>query len=203
MAQINMTSIMSKVRAFAKSEEGKTKCAEYISKCRTDGRGTTDGGSAIITTDAMCRAAETMISILKQTAQEHRLPASVQEHFNSLEYSAPVVVGTEGDAYQIDIWFADDLSRMSLLVPKGARAGQRTGEGIQNIVSLFDTGYTASSPVYGVWDGHEDEGVIKNRTHLDGKNFMAQAIESFNRAWGELYGVHAMFAVNTEFYSRI
>jgi len=203
MAQINMASIMSKVRAFAKSEEGKTRCSEYISKCRADGRGTTDGGGTIITTDAMCRAAEMMISILKQTAQEHQLPASVQEHFNSLEYSAPMVVGAEGDTYQIDIWFADNLSRMSLLITTGERKGQYTGDGVANIVSLFDTGYTASQAVYGLWNGHEENGVITSRVHREGKKFMAQAIESFNRTWGELYGVRAMFAVDTEFYSRI
>lgn len=201
MAQINMSSIMSKVRAYAKTNEGKQRSKDYIAQCRKDGRTQTQSGETIITEDIMCRAAETMISILKQVAQEHQLPASVQEHFDSLEYSQPRIVGNQGEAYQIDIWFSDDLSRMSLLIPTGSRAGQRTGDGIQNIVSLFDAGYFASHSVFGTWDGHEDAGVIRSLSQRDGKHFMSKAIDSFNRAWGEVYGVRAMIAVDTEFYS--
>ena len=203
MAQINMASIMSKVRAYTKTGEYKQRSQEYLAQCRKDGRSTTDSGEIIITEDIMRRAAETMIATLKQIAQEHQLPASVQEHFNSLEYSPPRVVGKQGEAYQVDIWFSDDLSRMSLLIPAGKYSGQRTGDGIQNIVSLFDTGYSASKSVFGTWDGHDDVGVIKSRSQRDGKYFMSQAIESFNRAWSEIYGVHAMIAVDTEFYSEI
>lgn len=203
MAQINMASIMSKVRAYAKTSECKQRTQDYITQCRKDGRSQTDSGATIITEEIMCRAAETMIATLKQTAQEHQLPVSAQEHFNSLEYSQPRIVGNQGEAYQVDIWFSDDLSRMSLLIPTGKRAGQRTGDGIKNIVSLFDTGYTASQSVFGTWDGHDDAGVIRSRSQLDGKHFMSQAVDSFNRAWGEIYGVHAMIAVDTEFYSGL
>lgn len=203
MPNINMASIMLKVRAYAKTNEGKKRSQEYIAQCRKEGRNITYSGEMVVTEEVMCRAAETMISTLKQVAQEQQLPASVQEHFNSLEYSQPKIVGKQADAYQIDIWFADDLSRMSLLIPNGSRAGQHTGDGIQNIVSLFDTGYTASRSVFGTWDGHEDVGVIKSREIRGGKQFMSQAIESFNRAWGEIYGVRAMIAADTEFYSGI
>lgn len=203
MAQINMASVMSKVNAWAKSDEGKLRCQEHIDKCRKEGKQKTDGGGIIITEELMCKAAETMISILKQTAQAHQLPTSVLDHFNSLEYSQPKVVGTTGNKYQIDIWFADNLSRMSLLVVKGSRAGQRTGQGIKNIVSLFDTGYSASSSVFGVWDGHEDDGIIKNLAHRDGKRFMSEAIESFNRVWGKVYDVYAVVSADPEFYSVI
>lgn len=203
MAQINMASIMSKVRAYAKTNECKKRSQDYIAQCRQAGRSTTESGETIITEEIMCRAAETMIATLRQIAQEHQLPASVQEHFNSLEYSQPRVVGNQGEVYQVDIWFSDDLSRMSLLIPTGKRAGQRTGDGIQNIVSLFDTGYSASHSVFGTWDGHEDAGVIRSRSQLDGKHFMSQAVDSFNRAWSEIYGVRAMIAADTEFYSGI
>ena len=203
MAQINMASIMSKVRAYAKTNECKKRTQDYIAQCRQAGRNTTESGETIITEEIMCRAAETMIATLRQIAQEHQLPASVQEHFNSLEYSQPRVVGNQGEVYQVDIWFSDDLSRMSLLIPTGKRAGQRTGDGIQNIVSVFDTGYSASHSVFGTWDGHEDAGVIRSRSQLDGKHFMSQAVDSFNRAWSEIYGVRAMIAADTEFYSGI
>lgn len=203
MSKINMASIMSKVRAYTKTNEFKDRCNNYISKCRIDGKSRTDGGGTIITEDTMCKAAETMITILKQTAQEHQLPKSVQEHFNSLDYSQPEIVGKYGDTYQIDIWFTDDLSRMSLLIAKGNRAGTRTGSGIKNIVSLFDTGYTANSAVFGVGSGHENTDVIKSLEHRDGKWFMSEAIESFNRLWGEIYGVHAIITADPEFYVGI
>lgn len=203
MAQINMASIMSKVRAYTKTNECKKRSQDYIAQCRQAGRSTTESGETIITEEIMCRAAETMIATLRQIAQEHQLPASVQEHFNSLEYSQPRVVGNQGEVYQVDIWFSDDLSRMSLLIPTGKQAGQRTGDGIQNIVSLFDTGYSASHSVFGTWDWHEDAGVIRSRSQLDGKHFMSQAVDSFNRAWSAIYGVRAMIAADTEFYSGI
>lgn len=203
MSNINMDSVMSKVRAFAKSNDGMKRSQEYIAQCRKEGRNITHSGEVIITEEIMCRAAETMISILKQVAQEQQLPASVREHFNSLEYSQPKTIGKLGDTYQIDIWFSDDLSRMSLLIPNGRRTGRRTGDGVQNIVSLFDTGYVASGSVFGLWDGHEYAGVVKSREARSGKHFMSQAIESFNRVWGKNYGVHAMIAADTEFYSGL
>lgn len=38
MSNINMASIMSKVRAYAKSNEGKKRSQEYIAQCRNEGR---------------------------------------------------------------------------------------------------------------------------------------------------------------------
>ncbi len=200
MSNINMASIMAKVQAYQKSNEGKKRCHEYIEKCRDNGKRVTDGGGKIITEDDMCRAALEMISILKRTAEAHSLPVSVLKHFDSLTYNQPKIVGTQGEAYEIEIYFTDNLSRMSLMLPNKPSDESQ----VKNIVSLFDTGYTVhKNRRRGIWAGHEGLGVFAGLEHRDGEHFMSEAVESFNRLWGELYGVHATIVADEEFYSRI
>lgn len=200
MANINMASIMAKVKAYQKSSDGKKRCHDYIAKCRDDGKRVTDGGGRIITEEDMCRAALEMIATLKRTAEAHQLPPSVLAHFESLTYDQPRVVGTQGEAYEIEIYFTDDLSRMSLMLPNKPSDESQ----VKNIVSLFDTGYTVhKNRRRGVWAGHEELGVFAGLEHRDGEYFMSDAVESFNRVCGELYGVHATIVADEEFYSRI
>lgn len=206
MANIDMNAIMSKVKSFAKSDEGQKRMSRYISDCRESGRSETAAGDTIITEQIMIRAAETLISMLKEAASQFKLPESVKEHFGSLYYNQPIPWGKQGDSYKVDITFGDDLSRMSLLITSGANKGKRTGEGIKNIVSLFDTGYDAGKQVYGSWDGHIDvyawNDTIASRTHRDGLNFMQQTLDSFNREWGALYNVVAIVSADDpSFYS--
>lgn len=201
MARVNISSIMSRVNEFAKSQRGKDRMMQYLAKCRINGKNKTEAGNKIITEQTMICAAETLISMLKETASQYRLPESVIAHFASLDYSQPVPYGKESGQYKCDITFADDLSRMSLLITTGKRAGRRTGDGIDNIVSLFDTGYDADKRVYGVWDGHGDN-VIASLTHRDGLHFMRDAVDSFNREYGAAYGVYAYIpADGGRFYS--
>lgn len=202
MTQINMSSIMGKVRSYAHSNEGRNRIRACIDSYRKSGKAVTDGKESVVTEQTMCTIAEAMINILKHAAKEQQLPESVGAHFNSLTYSPPRVVGTQGDLYQVDIQFTDDLSRMSLLIKSGERKGQRTGEGIKNIVSLFDTGYSASSPVFGVWDTHDAESSVKSLENRDGRWLMSNATETFNRIFGETYNVYAFITADPEFYHR-
>lgn len=202
MASLNLRQILTKVRGYAKSDEGKQRMSEYLRDCRTQGRAQTAAGDTVVTIDAMCRAAETMIRMLREIARSHRLPESVLAHFDSLTYTQPIPAGKQGDQYRIDLYFEDDLSRPSLMIVSGRRAGQRTGDGIRNIVSLFDTGYSASANVWGTWDGHEDAGVIKSLAERDGAHFMQDAVESFNREWGQVYGAYAIISADPQFYAR-
>lgn len=201
MANVNIHSIMSKVNGYAGSKHGKEKMKQYIATCRTEGREKTESGGIIITEATMARAAEILISMLQESASQYRLPESVRAHFSSLAYSQPVPCGGGVNKYQCDITFKDDLSRMSLLITSGKRAGQRTGDGIDNIVSLFDTGYNAKKRVYGVWEGHGND-VRASLMHRDGLNFMRDTIDSFNREYGDMYHVHAYISAdNGRFYS--
>jgi len=112
----------------------------YIKHCRENGKSATEAGAVVVTEQDMIRAAEALIKILQETASQKGLPESVMEHFYSLYYSEPIPCGKEGGQYKVDVQFGDDLSRMSLRITSGKRKGERTGEPIENIVSLFDTG---------------------------------------------------------------
>lgn len=190
MSNINMSSIMRKVKEYSVSDVGKNRIAKFIKERRESGDSKLESGDYIVTEQDMIRAAEEMIRILQETASAKGLPESIKEHFYSLYYSQPTPYGGQGEHYKVDVKFGGDLSRMSLKITSGNRKGEFTGEGIQDIVSLFDTGYEASKKVYGSWGGHGDE-TIGSLTHREGLNFMAEAIDSFNRECGEIYHVFA------------
>lgn len=195
---------MSKVKSYSESDAGKAKIAELIRKRRETGNGKLATGDYIITLQDMQHMAEELIRTLKDEASSstNNLPQSVLDHFNSLTYTQPVPYGRESKQYSIDIYFQDNLSRMSLLITSGSKKGQRTGAGIKNIVSLYDTGYQASKQVYGEWNGHEDTGIIASRTELEGKYFIERAIDSFNRKYGASYNLVAKITASPEFYSN-
>lgn len=202
MSKINMSGIMSKVSQYAKTDDGKKKISEKINEYIDNGVNRTDGGGVVITKETMCKAAEEMIRILKSTASSSGIPASVLAHFDSLTYSPPRQSGKK--EYTIDIYFADDLSRLSLKIASGKRRGERTGDGIDNIVSLFDTGYPlnkkASKRVSGIWEGHEELGEIWSRTSREGTRFMSNSIEQFNITYGDKYNVTAYIDGGEKFY---
>lgn len=197
MANINVGSVLKKMKEWEESDAGQAKINREIYKLRREKQGIyrTEGGSNIVTIDAMHRAAQIMIKVLQETASAHRLPASVLDHFNSLEYNAPMVAGKQGEWYAVEIYFEDDLSRPSLLIVSGKRAGQRTGEGIDDIVSLFNTGYEYTGHIVtGVWDSHpEAPAPLVARRSRDGLNFMEEAVSSFNRQYGAMYNVYAYY----------
>jgi len=148
MAIINLNSVMDKVRQYTKSDAGNKRMIGYIKHCRENGKSATEAGAVVVTEQDMIRAAEALIKILQETASQKGLPESVMEHFYSLYYSEPIPCGKEGGQYKVDVQFGDDLSRMSLRITSGKRKGERTGEPIENIVSLFDTGYDTSKRNY-------------------------------------------------------
>ena len=203
MPTINIDSIMRKVKDYSESDSGKAKMAKVIRERRMNGNGKLASGDYVITEQDMQRLAEELIKTMREEASmaQYELPQSVLDHFNSLTYTHPKS-SSNGAQYSIDIYFQDDLSRMSLLVTSGSRKGQRTGENIENIVSLFDTGYKTSKRVYGTWDGHEEDGVIASRTELEGKYFIEKALASFNRKYGDTYHLVARVTASPEFYSN-
>lgn len=203
MPTININSIMRKVKDYSESDAGKAKMAKVLRDRRVNGDGKLASGDYVITEQDMQRLAEELIKTMREEASmaQYELPQSVLDHFDSLTYTQPEPSGN-GSQYSIDIYFQDDLSRMSLLITSGERKGQRTGENIKNIVSLFDTGYKTSKRVYGTWDGHEDAGTIASRTELEGKYFIEKALDSFNRKYSDKYHLVARVTASPEFYSN-
>lgn len=201
---IDISGIVKKVENYKKKPEGKKKIKDYLNHCVENDIRKTEGGGTIVTEEMMEEAARLMIQILKNTAfSTGELPESVRAHFASLDDDPPVKISDlNGDRYIININFTDYLGRFSLKIASGPRKGQFTGGGIDNIVSLFDTGYGARSSAYGLWYGHEDVGIIRTEDAVGGLHFMQDAVDRFNSAYGNKYGVEAYIAADPQFYAR-
>ena len=191
MATVNIQSIFNKCKEYSQTQEGKQKMREAIAKTQKDGTTVTVGGSEILTLSKMSELADELISILRNTAASYDLAPSVMAHFDSLKY----VIQDLGDGqYECDIYFADDLSRESL------ETDYNQGEGINNIIALFNNGYVASAPKYGWWNGHSATGesvyrsgnlktsaYIKSTQGRPSLHFMQRAIEDFASKYDKKY----------------
>lgn len=159
------------------------------------------GDKFVATQDEMYEAAEALIGILKSIAQEKKLPRSVADHFSTLDYTTPEKVKHGDDIYySVGIYFGGNLSRFSLKIASGDRKGERTGDGIKNIVSLFDTGYKADTSVYGIWEGHSNGDVIMSKSERVGLHFMQEAADRFNSLYSQKYGASAFVGEDTDYY---
>lgn len=194
MASINMSSIMHKVNAYASSKEGKKRTSDIINRYRKEGKTKTEGGSEILTKVRMAELASELINILKQTASSYDLPNSVMKHFETLDY---IVQDIGEDKFECYIYFNDDLSRESL------ETDYNQGDGIDNIIALFNNGYVASAPKYGWWNGYSPTGeslsrantgtelytYIKSKQARPSLRFMQTSIEDFYSKYGKQYAM--------------
>ena len=200
MPAINMSSIMSKVGAYSRSVSGKLRMKECIDKYAADGKGKTAGGGKVMTETDMLEAGAKLIQVLQETARACDLPQSIMQHFNSLECSKPSKM-PDGSTLMY-VYFEDNLRRESL--DDGING--YTGEGIDNIVALFNNGYHASDYVYGWWDGHQatastlfrsgsdikaNYAWVRSQKDREGLHFIQQAVDDFNGNYGAEYHVTA------------
>lgn len=188
MATVNIGSIMSKVQRYAGSSVGKKQMASVIEQCKKDGVSLTAGGGKIMTEDMMHAAALELITELQRTARRLQiaklLQPSVVQHFDSLQASA---IQEEDGSCVIYISFMDDLSRMSLL---NTDTGKRTGDGVDNIIALFEYGYYANGAVHGYWESRDS--YTWSRSMRDGLGFMRTTIQRFNMKYsGNDYNCYA------------
>lgn len=190
---------MSKVGAYSRSVEGKLRMKERINKYVSDGQSRTAGGGKVMTEDDMYRAAYKMMDVLKQTAKESDLPPSVMQHILTMDCSKPYKM-PDGHM-EIWIYFGGDMHRESLEDGDGGH----TGEGVNNIVALFNNGAHASDYVYGWWNNHSPTGEALTRSsHVDGfawvrskkdreaLHFIQQAVGDFNGNYGSDFNVTAV-----------
>lgn len=195
MVNINLDSIMRKVSAYSRTDNGKAKMRDVIQRYRDSGTGKTGAGDKVITKEDMLTAADKMISVLRSTAQSYGLPASVMKHFDSLDCSG-VYEMPDGSSV-VYVYFMDDLHRDSLS-PEGY-------DGVRNIVALLNNGYHAKNYVYGYWEGHSPTGesrfdgrsidtsaYIRSRKDREGLQFIQQAINDFNGNYGSDFNVTAV-----------
>lgn len=196
MVHINMASIQKKVDSYAKSKEGKKRIDDRIEEIRHGSDGRTASGDYVTTVVDMRNATRFMKAEVIHSAQTAGLPDSVMDHIDvdPMGMSDPIKV--HGRAYYTSLTFADGarykLFRPSLeIVKNGAPTGKRTGDGVDNIVALFNNGYDASKQVFGLWAGHEDLGIVGSRVSRRGLQFLQDAVRNFNRKYGHRYGVTA------------
>lgn len=181
MATVDMGSILKKVEAWEKSDAGQKRMRSTIDKYIKTGVKTTQAGDTVLTLDRMKEMANILIRILAKSAAG--LPASVAEHFSSLKSSTPKRL--PDGSYEIEISFADDLTRASLQ--------PYDYEGARNIVAIFNNGYPqnggraeAISQVAGFWHGE----YVHARGSREGLHFMQAAADEFNSTYGAVYDVY-------------
>lgn len=130
------------------------------------------------------------------TAASYDLPESVMKHIAGM--SSENYIQTK-DGFEIPLYFAGDLHRDSLEndITFNALGFVR----INNIVALFNNGYTASNHVYGAWFGHgtntssgNNFAWVRSKIERPALRFIQQAISDFNGNYGAEYGVTAVAA---------
>lgn len=200
---INMDSIMGKVESWSESAEGKRRIQQVLDQYKKDGRTVTAAGSRVISEKMMLEAVVKFIDVLKSTAAEYGLPKSVMEHIDGMSSSGHITKTSKG--FEVYLYFSGDLSRESLEATEedadywASRGfGGHTGEGIKNIVALFNNGYSKETigSVYGVWKNAGKE--TYNTTERKPLRFIQKAVVNFNINYGYEYGVTAVAGADYE-----
>lgn len=186
---ININSIMEKVKTFSESSEGKRQMKERIQEYKKSGKSGTAAGGVLATDKDMQAAAQELIQLLQNEARNADLPPSVMMHFSALNCSTPQKM-PDGSSI-VYVRFGGDLYRDSLEDGDGGY----TGEGIDNIIALFNNGYHASRSVYGIWRSHStptEDLWIPSKKDREGLFFVQKAIDAFNNSYGATHHVTAV-----------
>lgn len=180
-------SIASELAAFQKSDKFKRIQQETLADYRRRGITHTEAGYEVIPEDRAYKSAEKFIEVLRATARSYDLPASIMAHIDGMQPGELLHVGS--GEYILPLSFAGDMSRESLenSAPQYDKYNGHTGEGIENIVALFNNGYEAHGDVYGYWRSHDTE--TYNLQARVGLHFIQQAIQDFNAQYGAKYNV--------------
>lgn len=198
MSVVNMNSIMSKLRVYSSTKEGRSKMSDKINEYVDAGIEKTNAGSNVTTDRDVYELAMELISDLQNAAAQAcaigEMPESVARHFDSLDivaYSDKYDKELGMRFYHIEISFMDDMSRNSLLKTtahaEGGSYGRydaaRTGTGINNIVALFEFGHMKphESNVKGYWESQDV--VVRAKTNRQGLGLIQGAIDNFNRRY--------------------
>lgn len=220
---INNDAIMKKVRAYARSDEGKQRIKAKVEEARTTGKKLASG-SKVTTEQDMTRLSERLATSIRNS-----LPEQIKDVGEFLYVSAPyrlkdgtykIVLSFDRAAVHRDSLTSSD-SPNSINFPKkkdsslyrskdeGRRQdsmdmyGAFTGGGIDNIVALFNNGHQApSKSVFGFWkhssgesNGPWDDWVwVRSKNDREPLRFMNEAVAAFNSQYGSQYGVTAVLS---------
>lgn len=168
---IDKDSIRIKIDTFMDSKEdevnriAQNKIMEYEKKGITR----TQGGSKIVTDTFLKRAADDLVTAIKQSASG--IAPSVMANLSTIRPGA--LMRYPDGSREINISLDDSAFRRESLMP------EIWGEGITNIILLFEKGYPLSKGRYhvrGIWHGED----IHAKLGRKGLGFIAKAISEFN-----------------------
>lgn len=192
--KVNTASIRNKLISYMESPQYKKDMKEKISQLRKSGKDGDEIGLDIVSITEMEEAMQALIGLLRSYSGS--LPPSVAAHFDVLAASSiSINAGDTGATGYVS--FGGDLSRPSLTaytlpvdLPGQSNGhawhnmnamGYSGGGGIDDIVMMFNTGYHASSRVFGYSPG---EGFIASLQDRPALGFLESAIDAFNAQYG-------------------
>lgn len=192
--QINFDIIKSKTQKFIESDEGQ----EFVS-------------SIAIPEEMMIEAAQKLADIIRKNVHSGLYGNSINKIVDSgIIISRPVRTSKyKGrNTWAIDISFDPSmLHRDSLEIRrKGRVVGHTSVDGIDNIMSLLDTGYpyedgAQMKSVRGYWRSRWVN--IKTPLERAGDHFMSDSVNEFNALYGQEYFCYASIVAPDEYYMRI
>lgn len=184
---VNAASLRNKFLSYMQSPQYKADMKGQIAQLRKSGKDGDALGLDIVSIPEMEAALQALIGILR--SYSGGLPSSVAAHFDALVASG-ISIASDDSGASASVSFGGDLSRPSLVRSDGSAAG-----GIDDIVMLFDQGYSASSRVYGYYsnwgalkrdpaEGPSGDMVIASLQTRPGLGFLESAIDAFNAQYG-------------------
>lgn len=195
---VNIDSIMKKVGAWEKSDAGQKRIQEKITEYQKTGVEKTQGGTSLMTEAKAREAAQVFIDILIKKAEKQHLHSDVLFHIQNTYRSGPIIKGEK--SWKLPLYFGGDLRRRSLRKADGTY----TGDGIDNIVALFNNGYKANQWVFGEWEGHkaakgERRGPngdvwIRSAKERDALRFIQRAKFEFDNVYGKEHNIEVQIA---------
>lgn len=193
---INEKSIMDKVRKFSKTDNGKSIMNKKIKSYMHDGVFRTNGNSTIATESDMIHEAEKLKRSILDTVQSlvasGELPECIYQIVNEMNIEMPFERKSfiDGETqYEMGLWFDDDMIKRQSLM-RVDNKDIRTGNGINNIVAMFNNGVDTDKTVFGIWENHLGQEIFvgKSKNKRPALRFMQDGIESYKKYLMTEYG---------------
>ena len=172
--KVNTAAILKKAKAFLKSNEGQQREQAVVDNYMLNG-GALEGGSNI---KSMTHAGDAFIEVLDKTISGTPaylgstygsggggLGPTAIEAIRQIDHTGPTKEGKY--KYKVDVNFTGEKHRESLEPEKYG--------GVDNIIKLLNSGYSAKGKVSGVWHGDE----ISSLQYRSGAHFIEQSVASF------------------------
>lgn len=168
-ATLNTASVMAKLKEWEKSNAGKEKIKETINRLIDNDIRQTEAGSRVLTVAWVTELAIELGDMIIANS-----PTQID-----FDVSVDAASRTDSGGIEATISITGNLKRPSLW--------SDVFDGVENIVVLFEKGYSARATVWGYWNG-DFTWSLQSR---EGLGFVQGAVESFNGRY-EALGITAI-----------